>query len=644
MSGAGVLLRFDEPATEVPPSDAVGSLNDLHADGTATLPEVVTGAVGFAREFVAASATGLRAVDATPGGSLFTRTVSVQMIGRWDFDQQAAAATAGVIICRGKRGSSSERIAYGVELRVVNAGARIGEIRFFWEDLDGNRYTAFGGQFKLGRASETIMVTAVRRWSSTRDIVVRYFLGDRLLNESIVPRGDIGGGTTGTTTIGGRIDDGDEDWTDHFDGTIDELRVVGRELVADEIAATWDRIRTLQPLGEQLVLDCLPPGMPISDNPESRVQREHRLIGQGLGYAAAQFENVRQNVMPDRAYGRTLERWQGITRQSARPGDDADTRRRRVGGHLARHAGVSPPGVRAALHELLACGEDQLELFAYDNTIRDSFDELVEARWRRSPEGEWSVAAGELAVAVAGAEAANFPSSWRTCMTGVDGPERIGGFGAQLFAKLSPTTIPDGAEVGIMLFDFPRRDGLLFGLRRDGADYKVVSQRYLAGVEQTAVVYATTALVPHWLGLEAVQVEYDGQARDDLVTHVVRWSTTSATAGFTESDPEDLSDSPQFSFAVGWCGFYARSWNGAVLAGALAASFDNAVFRFPNGLRPFQFYVLRDPDLPGEYDLRGANATLSKLRQSHTHAAAITGPMLAGDPESGCGFGPCGGI
>lgn len=637
MLDAAVFLLFDEPANEILPSDAAGALSDLRDDGVATMPEVVPGAIGFAREFVAADQTGLRTTDVEPGASLFTRTVSIRAILRWDFDDQVAAGTPGVIVCRGIGGSAAERVAYGLELRVVNAGARVGEVRLFWEDLAGVRYNAIGGQFQLERASETIMITAVRRWSATRDVVVRYYLADRLLNEAIATQTVIGGGTTGTTTVGGRITDGAEAWTDHFDGAIDELQIYDRELVAEEVAATWHRIGVLQPRGEQLIRDCLPPGLPVSDDPDSRAQREFRWQGHALGYASAQMENLRANILPDRAYGRPLERWEAIARQSSRPSDDVDVRRARTTGHIARRAGVSPPGLCAALRDLLACGEDQLDVVAYDNTIRDSFDNLVASRWRVSP-AAWSINAGTLRAQIPGGADANALSSWRTCLTGVDGPERIGGYGAQLFTKFAPTAIPDGAEAGIVLYDYCRRDALMFGLRRAGANYQVVSQRVLDNVAQAVVVHAVTARVPHWLHLEAVQVPYSGQAPSELVAHAVRWSTTSSTTGFAAGDPG------AFSFVVGWAGFYARAWNGALLGGALDVAFDDAVFRFPNGIRPFHVYVVRDPDLPGEYDLLGANSTLRKLRQSHTHVAAVTGPMLAGDPESVCGRGPCGGI
>lgn len=632
---AAILLRFDEPATEVLPSDDAGALKDMRNDGSTTLPEVVEGVVGHAREFVAGDATALKATDEDAGASLFTRTVSVQALVRWDFDDQVAAGTAGVIICRGKRGSSSERVAYGLELRVVNAGARVGEVRLFWEDLAGARYNAVGGQFRLARGREQLMITAVRRWSATRDIVVRYYLGDVLLNEATATRFDIGGGTTGTTTIGARITDGGTTWADHFDGAIDELRVLGRELVAEEVAMTYRRIRDLQPKGEQLLRDCMPPGLPITDDPDSRVQREIRWMGHALGFAAAQIENSHANLIPTRAYGRVLDRWEGIARTSSRPSDDVDVRRARVVAHFARRLGVSPPGVRDALKELLACAPEQLQIRAFDNTIRDGFDSLVAARWMLSPAAHWSVAAGKLHVLAANGSDAAFHTTWRTALTGVDGPERAGGFGAQLFAKLEPTSIPDGGEAGLVLYDWCRRDALMLGLRRDGADYKVVSQKFLGGVAAVATEHATTALVPHWLHLYAVPVSYSGQARDAQVAHAVRWSTTSAATGFTAGDPGT------FSFSVGWAGFYARAWNNAALAGDLEVNFDDAAFRFPNGIRPFAFFVVRDPNLPGEYDLLGAHAVLKKLRHRHTYAGVCTGPMRAGDP---IGLAPCGGV
>ncbi len=627
-----VMLRFDEPKDEVLPSDADGVLEDLRAPDGAALPQVVTGIVGFAREFVPGNDTVLTAKDADVGASLFTRTVSIQTILRWDIDDQAAAASPGVVICRGIGGSSSERVAYGLELRVVNAGARIGEVRMFWENLAGDRYTAIGGQFRLGRASEVLMLTAVRRWSSQRDVVVRYYLGDRMLNEAVAFAGEIGGGTTGTTVIGARALG-----EDHFDGAIDEMRVVGRELVTEEISATWQRIRKLQPAGEQLIRDSMPPGLPISDDLDSRVQREIKWIGQALGYSAAQTENQRANLIPDRAYGAVLQRWERITRQAVRPGDDVDVRRRRVLGHFARRAGVSPPGVRAAMHELLACDEDQLELMAYNNTIRDGFDTLRERRWRRTPEAEWTVAGGALRVAGLEDETPTTLAGWRTCLTGVSGPERIGGYGAQIFAKVELDNPNDGFEVGILLYDWPRQDVLMLGLRRDAGAIKVASQRYIRGVPQPAVVHAVTALAPHWLHLYQVPVAYDGQAAGELVPHGVRWSTTGPSSGFATGDPGD------FAFAVGWAGFYARTFDGSSNADPLVGVFDDAALWMPHGMRPFNFYVLRDPDIPGEYDLAAANASIAKLKQSHTHAAVITSrAFLAGNPESLCGRGPLG--
>jgi hypothetical protein len=149
-------------------------------------------------------------------------------------------------------------------------------------------------------------------------------------------------------------------------------------------------------------------------------------------------------------------------------------------------------------------------------------------------------------------------------------------------------------------------------------------------------VHATTALDPHWLHLYQRPLEYDGQSLSDLVEHGIRWSTTGPSSGFTTVNGID------FSFSVGWCGFYARTWDGAI-ASDLDVKFDDAALLFPHGRRSCRFYALRDPDIPGNYDLAGASAVLKRMKQAHTHAAAITSlAFLAGDPESLCGRGPCG--
>lgn len=642
MSTDTILLRFSEQFDDVLPSDTSKQLEDLNTDGAiGTLPVVGEGFTGYARIFSATDSTRLQAVDRAAGDTTLTRTMSVQAILRFDYAAQAAAGTPGTIVCRGKSGSADERVAYALELRVVNLGTRTIELRYVWQDIAGVEHTCVGGWFVApvnGTTDAFLMVTATRRWISSSEVVCRYYIGEQLLGEFVETVGDIGGGTLGTTTIGARYAGA---WEHFFCGAIDELRVVDYELAPEEIQATWLRISEYQPLGVQLYIDEHPPGWFPSFDSNTRHGREALLIGNGLGYAAAQIENFRANMMPDRAYGHVLERWESITGVEQRHGDGITERRRRVLARMRQRLGVSPDGVKGALEELLATSQANIDVIAFSNIIEDDFTTLKTLRWQTNPSAKWSIVGGALQVST-NDSAGTFPYDWRTCLTGVDGPDRIGGYGAQAFVKVTPTTLADGGEVGVCLYDKVRKDALLLGVRRVGAAYQVVSQRYTNGVSLGVTVHAVTANVPHWLhvGADPTTV-YSGQAQTDLVPHFVRWSTTSATAGFTQADPGN------FDFVVGWCGFYARGYDGGanINGNALIASWDDAALWFPHGGRPFYFYALREAGLPGDYDLSAATTVLSKLKQAHTHACAITSlALLCDDPDSGCGLGPCGGI
>lgn len=336
-----------------------------------TAPTIVDSWGGRGRLFDASLQTVLEGSDAVPGATLVTRDASVQAIVRWDLADQSAVNVRGALYVRGKMTSASEYVSAAVELRVINAGLGIGELGWMWQDIGGVVRRQVGGHF-YSVPGAYVMLTATRRWVSPTKVVLRHFLGDKLLSEVESVDGSIGGGTTGTTTIGARF--GGIVYTDFFDGVLDELRVVDYELTAEEIQATWLRLTKYQPLGYELVKDFHPPGFPISQNPSSRVQRESNIWGQTLGYAGAQAENMRANMLPDRAYGPVLEQWEGIMRQPAKPGDSVDTRRARVVGRLRQRAGVSPPGVREALKGLIETDEDNVDILAFSQELVEHYD------------------------------------------------------------------------------------------------------------------------------------------------------------------------------------------------------------------------------------------------------------------------------
>jgi hypothetical protein len=627
-----VLLRFREQDAEVLPSDEIGSLADLDVDAGLTLPPVADSFTGKGRAF--SNGFALDAKDVVPGSSLATRDVTIQAIMSWDLDAQVAYGDTGTIVARGKGNAADEYAAYALELRVVNAALRVGELRLWWQDNAGAVHVQTGGQFIAPASGAFMLVTAVRRWISSAQVELRYYVGDKLLGDFVSADADVGGGTTGTFCVGTRYSAGVAG--KFLCGVIDELRVLNYEITAEEIAATWDRMSRLQPRGYRAIRDLVQPGAPISDDPSSRIQKLLRIAGHALGYAAAQVENFRQNQLADRAFGPVLEELEGITGEAPKPSDSVKARRKRVIAHFRQRAGSSVPGVQATEADILALAPSQVQVLAFDNTIRDDFSAgLRTALWTPDPAAQWTIAADALRVQAGAGAAIGYDGgitsrAWYTCLAAA-----LGGRGnpsdkfwdgrdAHIIAKLVPTTVPDHGEVGVVLYDLANEHALLFGLRNNGGTYQLITESFVAHKSQGVVIQGVAALQTYWLHLGPGS---SAAAPDGYAQWQAAWSTTSQTTGYTSS--ADIQHPKSF----GWIGMYARSF-GAALAGNLDASFDDVILRFPYGHRTLRFYVLRDPMLPGAPDLPAAENALQRLKQAHVEAHVITKTTLYADDDT----------
>lgn len=624
-----LLLRFDELETAIRPADEIGNLDDLIVEAGLTMPTVVDAAVGRGRRFVAATGHGVRALDKVSGSTLLSRHCSIQAIVNWQLAAQSAYGSPGTIYARGKGTAVAEYMGAGLELRVVNAALSVGELRWIWHDSAGVLKTQIGAHF-VPHASEFLMLTATRRWVSSGEVVLRYYLGDMLIGEVTSVDGDIGGGTTGTTSIGTRYTGAA--WGRFLDGTIDELRVVDYELAEEEIKATWDRITLHQPRGYQLLKELHDPGFPMSADPGSKAQRETRIWGNALGYAAAQAENLR-NLIPSRAYGEPLEEWEDVTKQAPKPGDSTDTRQARVVARLRRTEGVSIPGVKAALKDLAGTVPENLEVLAFDQTITETWETIRTARWQAEPAADFTISGNALRVqAIAG----NFTyegANWKRIAMSIGGNGRA----ARILSKITPTTLPANAEVGVYLENAGSRNISLLGLRFEGGVHKIMHEEFRAGVSQGAVQLANLgAGMPAnvWLHLwSKASIAYGDPPDLDLFR--AAYSVTSGTAGFVESG--DLTHKGIHH----WAGLYMRG----NVAGAVDAKFDDTIVRAPCGDRSFFLFVYRNPALAGKLDSVGANHVIRQLKQAHTHAAVITTKSLLYDDESsGHDAGPMGGL
>lgn len=637
-------LRFDEATFDIPPSDDVGSLGDLAPRVGDAVPDVVSAFTGFGRLFTVGKC--LQAVDLVPGSTLSNRDVTIDAIVKWDFDTQVANGDLDATICiRGIYGGPAAEIpAYALMLRMVNAGQRIGGLALRWADSAGAQFVAPRGEFVMPPASNNgyMLVTATRHWVSSTQVEIQYYVGDVLVGDHVVTAGDIGGATTGTFRVGRLYEGGNG----YFEGVIDEIRVRNYHVTQEEVAATWARLSKWQPRGYRAIRDLMPPGAPISDDPGSRIQKLLRVCGHAIGYAAAQVENVRSNLMPDRAYGAALEQWEGLLGEAPAAGDVVPKRRKRIVSHFSQRAGSSIPGVQATVSDMLALAPSQLQFLGFDNTQRDDFSLGLRAeRWWADPPSQWTIASGALRVQAANGANILFDGTtrnWYFCLLSVDGTPKWlpGAPSCQAFVKVTPTTLPPSSQVGVVFWDWARLNAFFLGVRNNAGTIQVVSERYLHGVSQGVTVHATTSLTTHWLQLRQTTgtALIQDPTGETLQPHLVAWSTTGPTSGFTSAS------GIQFCYCVNWIGMYARA-SVAAIGTALDASFDDVAIRAGRGTRPFRWYVFRDPALPGAPDLLGARGAVDRLKQALTQASVITSKsVLCNNANSGCGRGPLGGF
>jgi len=625
---AVVLLRFNETATAIHPKDDAGSLNDLtklsQITTFLTVPAVVDAFTGRGRRFVALSHTGLGAKDATPGASLLTRDVTIQTILSWNAAVQTDIAN---VVSRGlNNGPAADQICYGLELVVTSTSTFTGTMRMFWEDVGSVIRTDAGVSITCPPNTFTLL-TATRRWVSPTSVVVRYYIGDLLLGENVNVFGSIGGGTTGTFQVGTRWDSTDALF---FDGIIDEIMIVPRELTHEEVEATWLRLTLYQPLGHSLFVDMHDQGFPLSLDPSSDQALETRMIGHALGYAAAQIENFRANALPGRAYGSVLDDWETVTRPTPFPNHDIDTRRARVVARLRQRRGISIPGIGDALVGLLGGASiDDLEFIAFSNTIVDEFATIDPLRWDVTPAATWTAAGvGARSSRAAGtfAFAADTTGGWRYMQLALSG----GGKQAHAIAKLAMTTPQANLEVGVFFAERAHGNFLLVGLRDVAGAFHIFTESFIAGVSQGAVDQATLGGNPAALWLHVFQQTTDG-------LWAAAWSVTAEAGPFT------LSPNITHPTVAHWTGVYMRTAGGAT-AGASQVDVDNFKVRDTFGTRPFNAYVFLDSALGFSPDVRGAQSVLESIKHAYTHVAFITKrAMLTDDPATGTDLGPLGG-
>ena len=606
-------------------SDDAGVVDDLVAEGVG--PAITSSgawAQTIARDFTAGGLIGAD-LAATPTSAI-TRDLTIQAIVTLP-----AAGARATIVARGLGGSSTERVSYALELEEAS-GATL-RLRLCWEDSAGVEAIDGGATFANPGGSAVLLITVTRRWEASDRVVCRYYIGDELLGESVSTDGAIGGDTAGHLSIGTRRVAGT--YGRRWAAAIDELKITRHEMPAEQVAATWRRLAVHQPAGYELVAALPAPGTPISGNPTSRIQRLLRLAGQALGLAAARAEQL-GDLLPDRAYGQVLERWERMAGLPSLGLASIDDRRARLIAHL-RRKGWTQGNIFAAVAELLDCDAGDLELDNFSNTFADDFTTLRAERWSADAgdsSGLWTASSNALHAAAALGDDLRYSGVHRQGMTCVMPVDRSSYFHHE--ARVTLTSLPSSTgEAGLYARHGFNGGHLFLGVRNTAGTYEVVSQRYRGNIAQdggSATVHATVSSAARWLRLRHTSTaEFFGSF---AYAWEVGWSAdglTWSTAGITGNEPPL------------WLGFYARG--DSSISADLDVAFDRWRARTPDGPRPFSVYVYRDPGLGGNPDVLGASALLRRYRHAYVHHAAITSrSLLCDDTGSGCDLGPMGGI
>lgn len=622
-----LLLHFDEPSG-VNPADALGNLNELGIETGIVAPAVVEAFTGCGRSFRQANSNGLIAGDLSANGTMLPRDATIQTMITLVLSSASGAQT---IIARGVHdGSAPERYAYGLQVQEQAGNPGFVEVAWFWEDSSGTVVTAPPGVFQHAGDTAEILLTATRRWESIDRVVVRYYVDRRCIAELVSADGDISGGVTGTTTVGGRKNAGA--WEHFLNADVDELEVFNYELSDDEIAQTFDRLTVHQPDGVASFAGLAPPGLPWTANPSTDIAKRAKVIGNGLGMLTAAIEEFRATFLPDRCAAWLIQRWEMLYGIAPGPLDSLDVRRARVIARMSADEGYSIPALMAAFAPVFGLDSDDVQILEFLNTWTDSFDTIAPERWSEGSVGTWTSTSGQLVLAVpitTNIPALGAPNPchlWTPIDRGADDEP-----GNQFDEATISVTFVDVSDLKVGVGDSSPLVGAFFhsrvgsrtlwvGLYSPDGIARELGYREgsaAAGLDSFTSVATLPSSGPLWIRVQTVS---DGAL-------VISWSTTGPSAG--------------------WSSVTATAWGGYNLAGLgmttdaplawnMSVRFDDFGVWMPGALVPFCWFAFRDMTLPGSTDFVGAQLLARVISPAHmVGAACASKSLLMGDPING---------
>jgi len=616
------LFPLAEVHTEIFPVDATGNVGDLGPDGSSTpaleLPAVATSLTGRGRSF--GDDLGLVGSEAVAGATKLLRDCTVRGFLRYALDQHSIG-DKGTLVARGVQGSAAERILFGVEFEKTTTTKM--KVRARWQEGDGTDAVVAGVEF-TPPDGEFFHVGVVRRWLSTSEVEVEYVINEALIGSETVTEGDLDNGVDGTLTIGA-AGDGSGDYERFLpDGTIvDSLSIESDAMSFEELRQEFRRITVHQPSGYRILRAYMPPGKAWSSDATSRIQRWLMAEGDGIGNALAAAERLREDFLPDRAYGAALAAWERITGLSPGPSDTIAARRTRVLGFLRTILGYQIDDIKSSLEPLFGLASADIEILEYDATRSDTFgtDDIT-----TPPSDIWITRQGDGVIAISGGDcnvsiASSKDVRWPTI--GGSPPTREASLysdadGATIVAAIDRNTVSTETRFGLYFRNVDWREGLLVLFRWDGSFSHITTNQIVDGVVGSSTNRFTGIADPFYL-----RVENKGAGKYD-----VSYSSTAIDSGYGSAVEVDGPAAPL------WAGFGGFMISGTT-SSATDADFEEVRIFEPNTTRAFHWQAYRDPALGGTYDLDAAQSQLEKQRPAHTRVAAV-------ESQDGFALGPTG--
>jgi hypothetical protein len=341
--------------------------------------------------------------------------------------------------------------------------------------------------------------------------------------------------------------------------------------------------------------------------------------------------------LPDAAPLERAERWERICELAAGPVDSLDVRRARFLAFLAREQAFDVPAIQVALSGPCGLAPMDVQILEFTNTITDDFAATaLDPRWLDgtgnggAPSGVWSATGGQLRATLAAGVDARSESQLAPHLVTPREPGRL--FFQAAIATLAPPALARSVFAGVVLQNRATNETLWFGIYNDAGTAKVVWRTSQAGQESainviTAIAFGSavrlriaTSQTASWADNGSLTVSY--ALGSDAFTDTT--IDTGITSGWY------------------WAGFALFS-TVASTPTATTVAFDDFLVHDADSERPFSWYAFRDPSLPGNADMVGANLVVAKVKPAYTFAAAISSTQaICDDPRDGlCDRCPC---